>query len=126
MKCPYALLLAAISFGSHATERVDSVPLQFLGEWNSDVTDCGTGQNDSVLLIRPSHIRFWESSGPIKAVVTTGEQQLFLIVELTGEGETWTAAKHFRLEQGGVALVDVSDHGGEFVRFRCPVSGGSR
>jgi hypothetical protein len=65
-------------------------------------------------------IRFYESRGSIKAVVTQGQSDLALITELSGEGDTWLY-NHFRLSPDLKSLTDVTDATGEskLVRYRC-------
>ncbi|WMJ70629.1 hypothetical protein [Stenotrophomonas sp. 24(2023)] len=122
MSLPIALLLALISVGANAAERHDSVPTKFLGEWSADLGACGTDTDDSVLVIRPHHITFWGSNGPIKAVVTRGALEIMLIVESTGEGETWLDAQHFRLSADGTRLATLHDGTESFMRYRCPAA----
>ena len=100
-------------------ERWETVPARFLGEWNSSLKQCGTDRNDSRLRLDADRIRFHESGGPIRAVVTQGELELALIVELSGEGETWLACNRFRLSADHEQLIDVTGDA-EFVRYRCP------
>lgn len=112
------LLLAS----PHATsaDLVSTVPDRFLGEWNASLSDCGTDKNDSRLLIGKDHITYWESDGPIKAVVSEGRYEIALILHLSGEGETWIATEHFKLSQDGRELTSVNLPGDGFVRRRCP------
>jgi hypothetical protein len=103
-----------------AADLVPAVPSQFIGEWNGVISDCGTDNNDSRLRIRKDHIVFHESSGPIKAVVTSGRYEIALIVELSDEGETWISINHFKLSSDGKKLTSVDLPGDGFPRYRCP------
>jgi hypothetical protein len=103
-----------------AAEVMDSVPAQFLGGWNSVLAHCGTSQNDSSLRIESDHIYFWESDGPILAVVAQGQHEMAIIVELSGEGQTWLRTAQFKLSPAKDKLIYTSTLGDEFVRFRCP------
>ena len=123
MKSLLALAFLAVSGSAAASEPAEAMPAQFIGEWNAVVADCGTGNNDSVLEIKSSHISYWESDGPIKAIVVHGRYEVALIVELSGEGQTWLTTAQFKLSPGGDKLVSTSDPGNEFVRYRCPRSG---
>lgn len=105
-----------------AAEPVESMPTQFIGKWNAVVTDCGTGNNDSALEIKANHISYWESDGPIKAIVAHGRYEVALIAELSGEGETWLTTAQFKLSPGEDRLTSTSIPGSEFVRYRCPRS----
>lgn len=58
--------------------------------------------------IESLHVSFYESSGLLLAAAVQGNQTLALIVELSGEGETWLDVLRFQLEPGsdGQILVD--------------------
>ena len=116
------LLALAIAGAAGTVARAETerqVPAQFQGEWNTQLLDCGGFRNDSRLEIGADRVAFHESSGPILAVVPRGEQEIALIAELSGEGETWLSFKHFRLSGDRAQLVDITD-GSEFARQRCP------
>ncbi len=118
------LLLAIIAAGGSAmaSESVESMPDQFIGEWNADVADCGIGRNDSILKIDANTISYWESVGFIQAIVVQGRREVALIADMAGEGEEWLATAHFKLSEAGDELVSMDERGGEFVRYRCPRS----
>ncbi len=120
MRSATALLLLATANTSLAADVVDGVPAQFQGEWNSVLAHCGTDKNDSVLRIARHHIYFWESDGPIKAVVAQGQYEVALITVLSGEGQTWLSTAQFKLSPGKDKLIYTSTPGEEFVRYRCP------
>lgn len=119
MKYLAGIFLAVSTFGLNAAERVDSVPARFLGEWSAGTRACGAGWDDSMLVIKPRHITYWGSAGPIKAVVTNGPREIMLIAELSGEGETWLGNSHFTLSADGNALTAVDHTDKPFVRYRC-------
>lgn len=112
------LLLASAHAAS--ADLISAVPDRFVGEWNASLSDCGTDRNDSRLVIGKDHITFWESDGPVKAVVSEGRREIALILHLSGEGETWIATEHFKLSQDGKELTSVNIPGAGFVRRRCP------
>ena len=115
----WALALASSAGAATAAEQHASVPARFQGEWSSDLKHCGTNFDNSRLTISAERIRFYESGGSIKAVVTQGEFDLALITELSGEGETWLAYNHFHLSADQKSLTDVTDDS-KFVRYGCP------
>lgn len=96
-----------------------TVPERFQGEWNQVPEHCGTAMNDSRLRIGADGIQYYESRGPIRAAVASGRDELALIVELSGEGETWLATEHFRLSPDGRTLTTVGEPGNPLVRMRC-------
>ena len=115
------LLLAVFGAGAAMTAERRETPARFAGEWVADLKRCGTDRDDSRLRLDAYRIRFHESGGPIKAVVTRGELELALIAELSGEGETWLACHRFRLSADHKQLTDATGEA-ELVRHRCPTS----
>ena len=98
------------------------IPRAFVGEWSKDPAKCGESGDESYLRIEAHRFQFWESSGPVRAAVTRG-RELAVILELSGEGETWLDARNFVVSAHGSRLVSTT--GGErFERFRC--SSGAR
>ncbi len=120
MRLVLLTLLAACS--ATAADRQAAIPARFQGEWNTELEHCGTGLNDSRLRISANRIRFYESGGPVVAVVTQGEFDVALISELSGEGETWLSYNYFRLSADHTYLTDVSNSNSNFVRYRCQIS----
>ena len=117
------VLIALLFAGSaSAAEQQRAIPDRFLGEWNHNLKDCGTDRSDSRLRLTADRIRFHESGGPVRAVVTQGESDLALIVELSGEGSSWLSYEHFRLSADHTSLTDVTDNDSGLVRYRCPKS----
>lgn len=92
------------------------IPPQFHGEWNEDIASCGTGLNDSRLRIEATRMRFYESGGQVRGAFTQGPFEMIVVLDMSGEGETWIAAYHFVLASDGQHL---STEDG-FVRYRCP------
>ena len=119
MKKPLLLFMVLCAGAAAAAERRETVPARFVGEWVADLKRCGTDRDDSRLRLDADRIRFGESGGPIRAVVTRGELELALIAELSGEGETWLACHRFRLSADHGQLIDATGEA-EFARYRCP------
>ena len=122
MKLACTLVLLTASGVASAADVVDGVPRQFIGEWRSSVSACGTWDDDMALRIERHHIRFYESDGPVLAVAVRDQRELALIVELTGEGETWLTTTQFTLSPDQQTLTSVSDSGTSFARHRCPAA----
>ena len=112
-------LVTASGIAAAAVQKHD-VPTRFQGEWNAHIEHCGSGQDESRLGIAAREIRFYESTGPVRAVVIQGRSDLAVIIELSGEGETQLFFKHFRLSADRKQLVDVTGES-KFVRYRCPI-----
>ena len=121
-----AIVLALALAMSLSPQGGASVPARFVGNWAGDPASCGSGADDLVLRVSPHRISFWESAGPIRAAVVRGDE-IALIAELSGEGETWLSAMKFEISPDGRMLTDtVSIPGKEVVRYRCPESTGTR
>lgn len=100
-----------VTAGAVASERVAKVPQAFLGQWcNAD--------SESLLEIKSSEISYYESQGPIKAIVKSGDREIALIAELSGEGETWLATAQFELSKDKKQLTDPTTKP-PYVRRRC-------
>jgi hypothetical protein len=98
--------------------RTDIIPPRFRGEWNRVPADCGSGRNDSRLVLSADRVRFHESSGRVVSVALHGGNEVGIAVEMTGEGDRWTAHYRFRLSENGRELTDVGNGSG-WVRQRC-------
>ena len=115
----FLALVLLVPLGQAAV-HTPSIPKQFQGEWNANLSDCKVGDSDSRLRIAPQSLSYYESSGAVRAVVTRGNNEIALIVELSGEGETWLATEHLKLSPDGNRLESIAQAGAPFVRFRCP------
>ena len=111
-------LLSSASIVVAAEPRAE-IPTQFRGEWNAERNQCGQPGSESMLWIQAKDLSFYESGGPARAIVTQGASDLAVIVESSGEGESWLAYHYFRLSDDRQSLTSVSDEF-EFVRYRCP------
>jgi len=92
-----------------------AIPQRYQGEWNSDPAACGTGNDESRLVIGADTIRFHESSGPVQSARMDGNE-LVVVARLTGEGETRDATYRFRISADGNTLTDA---GSGLARQRC-------
>jgi hypothetical protein len=102
---------------------VRTVPVQFQGHWAASLGSCGAEADELDLRIGMDHISYWESDGPVRAIVVRGVREIALVSELSGEGETWLAVAKFELSADGARLIDsTTSPGHEVVRVRCPES----
>ncbi|MDH5821703.1 hypothetical protein QFW77_01665 [Luteimonas sp. RD2P54] len=102
-----------------------TVPDRFVGRWAGSPGACDAHIDDLILRIAHHRIAYWESEGPIEAVVVRGDE-IALISELSGEGETWLATAKFTLSADGDRLIDrTSAPGRELVRHRCESASGA-
>jgi hypothetical protein len=94
------------------------IPARFIGKWDKNVAQCGSGLNDSALQIAGHRLDFYESEGPVVSVVRKGPNEIVVHAALTGEGEgPWDAKIHFKISKDGNRLTD--ETAGSFTRFRC-------
>jgi len=125
MQAVVLALALAVSVPASSASDV-TVPTRFVGNWAGSPESCGSDADDLVLRLAPRHISYWESAGPIRAAVVRGDE-IALIAELSGEGETWLSAIKFELSPDGRMLIDrASVPGNEVVRYRCSESTGAR
>ena len=121
---PIALLATPLSLP--ADESQPTVPDRFVGHWAGSHSFCDSDSDDLRLHIGSHHIAYWESQGPIRAVVVRG-REIALISELSGEGNTWLATAKFVISAHGEMLVDhTSVPGKKVIRYRCPASAGDQ
>lgn len=95
------------------------VPIAFQGEWNADLSACGSGTNDSRLDIGTDTIRFYESGGRIKSVSVWDSGDVTLLADITRDGQTTEGAYTYRLSADGLTLTDLN---GGLTRQKCPSS----
>lgn len=122
MKSKYAVAIAIcfLSASLSAGNSTQAVPEQFLGDWGTSLTDCGTEADDTALHIGQRHMSYHESSGPLQAVVVRGANEVALVAELASEGQTWLHASTFILSPDGDQLTQSSGVDAKpFVRVRC-------
>lgn len=116
-----ALSLYALAGAASASQRVDTIPAAFIGEWNQDLKDCGRGWNDSRLVVEARHVYFYESDGPMVTAAAKDKREIALLLDLSGEGEEWLATAHWRLSPDGKRLHDADDTSDSpLIRYRCP------
>jgi hypothetical protein len=120
-----ALLLTTAALATaplSAAERLERIPPAFRGIWMAEPRHCTAKATDeSWLRIEADRITFYESTGPVLAVVGSGRNEIGLITELSGEGSTWLHLLRLRLDSTGnrLALEAVGLEGAS-ARVRCP------
>ena len=109
-----ALVVAATALGAQNALRV---PPRFQGIWLQNLKSCAE-PGEGYFRLSEREVIGYESKGPIKALVVRGNE-LALIAEMSGEGETWLSVDLFELSQDGKTLVDKQSYP-PITRFRCP------
>jgi hypothetical protein len=103
-----------------AAERLEQIPAAFHGIWMAEPRHCTAPATDeSWLRIDANGISFYESAGPVLAVVAMGPEELGLITELSGEGETWLELLRLCLEAGERLALESVGAEGAIRRVRC-------
>lgn len=117
-----AATIAMATAGSVAAQHVDerTVPIQFQGEWNEKLEDCGTGNNDSRLIISATEVQFYESGGRVRGAFLHGPYEVIIVMDLSGEGSTWMTSSQFTIASDGRYISSRSEDGTLFTRYRCP------
>ena len=127
MKAIIIIATLLLPLSALAGSSIATVPDRFTGLWAGSPDACGSDADDMILRIAPDRIAYWESDGPIKAIVVRGDKEIALISELSGEGETWLSTAKFTLSQDGRRLIDnTSVPGQQFVRYKCSGAVGAR
>ena len=114
-------LMVGLAFAGGANaqtpdERV--IPEAWIGEWNSNLEDCGTGNNDSRLRIEPNRVLFYEGGGMVRGAFLHGPFEIVIVLDMSGEGQTWIAAHHLVMSANGQYIRTDGDE--PLVRYRCP------
>lgn len=94
-----------------------TIPAEFRGEWNARLEDCGAW-NDSSLRITASEVLFYESDGRVRGVFLDGPSEIIIVLDMSGEEQTWVASYRFTLASDGSQLSDGLEGGS--LRYRCP------
>lgn len=82
-----------------------AIPERFHGEWNADLSACGTGLSDSRVRIEASRVLFYESVAEVKSVAAEGPANLKVTGTFSGEGRTWRETFSMRLSRSGDTLI---------------------
>ena len=92
-----------------------TLPKSFVGTWNTDLADCGTGNNDSELMVTPGVIRFYESNATVERVTVSGHTATVSAKLTSDEGADENTIIKMTLGADGDTLTM-----GDMVRNRCP------
>ena len=117
-------VLVSASCLTLAAETPKAIPKQFLGTWSSSITSCRDRDHDhSFMTIEGLRLSFYESSGRVLAVATSGKRELALLVELKGEDNALLDALKFRLSEDNNTLTTVNGFQSGMTRVRCNAEG---
>ncbi len=91
------------------------IPSAFVGEYNDDLSACGTGMNDSRLRVRATTVAFDESETAVTRVILIGSKSVKVEGMADGEGQHWKTSFRLTLNSNDGVSVDGAD-----TRARCP------
>ena len=100
-------------------EVATAIPARFHGEWNQDLSACGTGSSETRLRISGDRLRFYESAGEVSEVDIVNDRVIEVTAAYSGEGQTWTNERRLSLSPDGDTLT-VTGEGATMTRSRCP------
>jgi hypothetical protein len=120
-----AILASIVATSPGKIGEVFTIPRQFWGEYNVKLADCGSGRNDSRLVIERSTFHFYESNGELREMISIGGNAIVALADFSGEGDHWTEMNQFSLSKDRKVLVmkvprSANKDQSEFVRYRCP------
>lgn len=118
-------LIPVIALTSCAAMRLpdeQTAPARFHGEWNRVLADCGTANNDSLIVITATRIDFYESAGDIRSAALNGPNELLIVADVSDAEETSITEYRFTLSDDGQSLTYIDETDEPFVRHRCPAS----
>jgi hypothetical protein len=95
------------------------IPARFHGEWNQELSACGTGSNPTRLRISADTLHFYESAGDVREVEIVDDRVIEVTADYSGEGQTWTNERRLSLSEDGGTLT-VAGEGATMTRSRCP------
>jgi hypothetical protein len=98
--------------------KTESIPAAFHGRYDASPQDCGR-PGDGRLTVTASELRFHESVGSVRGVVSRPAGGIRVEADYQGEGERWSNSHDLRLSEDGSKLT-VSGDGTSFDRVRCP------
>ena len=114
-------LCAVVLFAGAAmsAETRDSIPEHFRGTWAGSASDCALSFSESILTIGERQVDFYASRSRVLSMAVDGDTELAVLLDATGEGKTWLAARQFRLSADGQELTDMTGGRFGFKRIRC-------
>jgi len=104
-----------------AADQVASIPAAFRGEWNGDLSACGTGLSDTRLRVSEKKLQFYESDAEVKSAKIISSRAIEISALFTGEGETWNSELKLALSRSGNDLT-IQMGGDDFTRIKCPTT----
>jgi hypothetical protein len=101
------------------------LPREFWGEYNENLTDCGTGNNDSRLRVSWNTVHFYESTGEIEKLLRQPDGSIVVVAQHSGEGQKWQSVYQLRLSKDAQVLTVIHPQTAEMEqlstdRRRCP------
>jgi hypothetical protein len=108
MKSPKAMAMILVIQASCAAAKPVLMPVRLHGEWNAGIKFCGTGLSDKRLRISANKVRYYESEGTPKAILTQMNGEITVMIEVqefTGDEVVWSRMDQFALSADGQKLT---------------------
>ncbi|WP_444916404.1 hypothetical protein [Microbulbifer sp. JMSA003] len=83
---------------------MSTVPPKYQGQWAGTQDSCNTSSAVDSMTLADNGIQFSESSGELMSA-SQSDGNLHLVLNMKGEGETWTSEEVYSLASGGTVLV---------------------
>jgi hypothetical protein len=113
-----SVIFAVSAVHASGASAASSMPPEFLGEWNSPISACGTDNSDAKLTIQVSSLMFAESRATILNVTHRTPRSIDVTARYTGDGSQWRSTDRFTLSATGDDL-SVGEGAESIVRHRC-------
>jgi hypothetical protein len=97
--------MAADSAISRTPEGAIAMARQFWGEYNAKLADCGAARSETRLVVEPKTLRFYESAGEVREIITLSPNDVVVLAKFAGEGERWSSMRQFSLSNDGKVLT---------------------
>ncbi len=115
------IVTSAAAADSVAARR-EAIPARFVGLWSSTLELCAKPEEDTTALkITPDSVLFWEDGGHALSVVTRGESELVVVLEMGSEEQpSYLDAIRFVLSKDKSHLSIMTGLKVYSTRVRCP------
>jgi hypothetical protein len=108
-----------IPFGENIA-KPDSLtmPVEFQGNWVSDLSDCHTDGNATRTVIRSDRILIGEVVQRVVAVRFIGTRKVSVVTQSNEQNQPQYSLYYFGLSEDGNSLIDLES--ADYVLHRCP------
>ena len=116
--------LGLIGYGSAsaAADYLTEMPTQWRGTWAEDLADCSKQEQLTTITITADAMRFYESGGHIRGAFERGRFEIMVVMDMSGEGQTWLSSMHFTAASDFqyIQSVPLIADSPKLTLYRCP------